>query len=57
MRRDALERGCRAHVEVQIDASFTLNDARGESIRKDKRDQNELVLEWTGEKWLFVTGM
>jgi hypothetical protein len=54
---EALERGCRAHVEVQIDASFTVPDARGAPFRKDMRDQNELVLEWTGEKWLFVSGM
>jgi hypothetical protein len=52
-----LEPGCRAHVEVQIDASFTVSDARGEPLRKDKRDQNELVLEWTGDKWLFLSGM
>jgi hypothetical protein len=54
---DSLEQGCRAHVEVQIDASFTVNDAHGNSERKDKRDQNELVLVWTGDKWLFVSGM
>jgi hypothetical protein len=54
---DDLEPGCRAHVEVQIDASYTVPDARGEPLRRDKRDQNELVLEWTGEKWLFVSGM
>ena len=54
---DHLEKGCRAHVEVQIDASFSINDARGQQIRKDKRDQNELVLEYDGSKWLFVSGM
>jgi len=52
-----LEKGCRAHVDVQIDASYTVNDASGEAIRKDKRDQNELVLEWDGSRWLFVSGM
>jgi hypothetical protein len=52
-----LERGCRAHVEVQIDASFTVSDASGQPVRHDKRDQNELVLEWDGQKWLFVSGM
>lgn len=52
-----LEKGCRAHVEVQIDASYTVNDASGAAVRRDKRDQNELVLEWDGEKWLFVSGM
>jgi hypothetical protein len=63
-----LEAGCRAHVEVLIDASFSLVDARGAPRRLDKRDQNELVLEWTclrpdggggGDvcKWMFVGGM
>lgn len=54
---DDLQKGCRARVEVQIDASFTVNDARGSQRRLGKRDQNELVLEWTGDKWLFVSGM
>lgn len=54
---DSLQAGCRAHVEVQIDASFTVNDAQGNSSRRDKRDQNELVLVYTGDKWLFVSGM
>ncbi len=53
----SIEKGCRAHVEVQIDASFTVTDARGEPYRKDKRDQNELVLVYTGDKWLFTSGM
>ncbi len=53
----ALEAGCRAHVEVQIDASYTVTDARGEPRREDLRDQNELVLLWTGDKWLFTSGM
>ncbi len=52
-----LQKGCRARVEVQIDASFTVNDARGSERRLGKRDQNELVLEWTGDKWLFISGM
>ena len=51
------ETGCLAHVEVLIDASFTLVDARGQDKRIDKRDQNELVLEWSGDKWLFLSGM
>jgi hypothetical protein len=42
-----VEPGCRAHVEVLIDASFSLQDARGAHRRLDKRDQNELILEWT----------
>ena len=53
----SLERGCLAHVEVQIDASFTVSDARGATVRRDKRDQNELVLVWDGQKWLFLSGM
>ena len=32
-----------------IDASFTVLDARGQEVRRDKRDQNQLVLEWDGE--------
>jgi hypothetical protein len=51
------EAGCMARVEVLIDASFTVADARGKDRRIDKRDQNELVLEWTGDKWQFVSGM
>ncbi|MEZ4367404.1 MAG: hypothetical protein R2939_14185 [Kofleriaceae bacterium] len=49
--------GCRAHVEVLIDASFSVTDARGQERRPDKRDQNELVLQWTGDKWTIVAGM
>jgi hypothetical protein len=52
-----LERGCRAHVEVSIDASFTVNDATGQAVRHDMQEQNELVLEWDGSKWQFVSGM
>ena len=52
-----IETGCMARVEVMIDASFTIADARGQDKRVDKRDQNELVLEWNGEKWQFVSGM
>lgn len=51
------EPGCRAHVEVMVDASFTVVDARGKDRRTDKRDQNELVLEWADGKWKFVSGM
>lgn len=49
--------GCRAYVDVVIDASFTVVDARGRTVRPDKRDQNQLVLEWSGDKWLFLSGM
>jgi hypothetical protein len=51
------ETGCMARVEVLIDASFTISDARGQDKRVDKRDQNELVLEWNGDKWQFISGM
>lgn len=46
----------RAFVEVLVDASFTIRTFRGEE-RLDMRDQNELVLEHDGERWLFLAGM
>lgn len=49
--------GCRAHVEVLVDASYSVVDARGQMRRPDKRDQNELVFEWTGEQWKIISGM
>jgi hypothetical protein len=52
-----LHAGCRAAVDVLIDASFTIADAMGKPSRPDKRDQNELVLEWDGRRWLFLSGM
>ena len=52
-----LKQGCRAAVDVLIDASFTITDAFGKPKRPDKRDQNELVLEWDGRRWLFLSGM
>lgn len=52
-----LQQGCRAAVDVLIDASFTIADAQSKSKRPDKRDQNELVLEWDGRRWLFLSGM
>jgi hypothetical protein len=52
-----LKPGCRAAVDVLIDASFTITDALGKPKRPDKRDQNELVLEWDGHRWLFLSGM
>jgi hypothetical protein len=54
---DDLEAGCRAQVDVLIDASYTVLDARDQPRRRDKRDQNQVVLEWNGEKWLFLSGM
>jgi len=52
-----LKPGCRASVDVLIDASYTITNALGKSVRPDKRDQNELVLEWDGHRWLFLSGM
>ena len=48
--------GQRAYVEVIIDASYTISTSQGEQ-RMDQRDQNEIVLEWDGEHWMFVSGM
>jgi hypothetical protein len=52
-----LKSGCRAAVEVLIDASYTVTNAYGKPSRPDKRDQNQLVLEWDGRRWLFLSGM
>ena len=52
-----LKSGCRAAVDVMIDASFTITNAVGQPKRPDKRDQNELILEWDGRRWLFLAGM
>ena len=52
-----LHPGCRAAVDVLIDASFTIAGPTGQPERPDKRDQNELVLEWDGRRWLFLSGM
>jgi hypothetical protein len=52
-----LKPGCRAAVDVMIDASFTIANPLGRPIRPDKRDQNQLVLEWDGHRWLFLSGM
>ncbi|MCG8416517.1 MAG: hypothetical protein MJE77_01080 [Proteobacteria bacterium] len=49
--------GCRAYVDVLIDASYSVTDAMGQAKRPDMRDQNQLVLEWNGTKWLFLSGM
>lgn len=48
--------GQRAYVEVVVDASYTITTSNGEQ-RMDQRDQNQLVLEWDGEHWMFVSGM
>lgn len=52
-----LHAGCRAAVDVMIDASYTITDVLGKPKRPDKRDQNELVLEYDGHRWLFISGM
>ena len=44
-------------VDVLVDASFTVANAVGQPKRPDKRDQNQLVLEWDGHRWLFLSGM
>jgi hypothetical protein len=54
---DIKREGNLAYVDVLIDASFTIEDARGERVREDMQDQNQLVLEWTGEEWMFLSGM
>ena len=46
-----------AFVDVLVDASFTIPDARGGVRRTDKRDQGQFVLEWTDDKWMFRSGM
>jgi len=48
---------CRAAVDVLIDASYTVTNAYGKPSRPDKRDQNQLVLEWDGRRWMFLSGM
>jgi hypothetical protein len=52
-----LSPGCRAAVDVIINASYTIQDVNGRPIRPDKRDQNQLVLEWNGQRWQFISGM
>jgi hypothetical protein len=54
---EELRAGCRAAVDVLVDASFTIPDALGKPKRPDKRDQNQLVLQWDGHRWLFLSGM
>jgi len=49
--------GCKASVDVLIDASFTIANANGKQARPDKRDQNQLMLEYDGKRWLFLSGM
>jgi hypothetical protein len=49
--------GCRAAVDVLVDASYTIQNVQGKEVRPDKRDQNQYVLEWDGRRWKFLTGM
>lgn len=50
-------RGNRAFVDVLVDASFSVKNARGVEVRADMRDQNQFILEWDGKQWLFLSGM
>jgi len=52
-----LHQGCMAAVDVLIDASYTIANAYGKASRPDKRDQNQLVLQYDGKRWLFISGM
>ena len=52
-----LQPKCRAAVDILIDASYTVTNAYGKPSRPDKRDQNQLVLEWDGRRWMFLSGM
>jgi hypothetical protein len=45
-----------AYVEVLLDASYTISTSAG-PVRKELRDQNQLVLEYDGRRWLFISGM
>ena len=49
--------GNRAFVDVLVDASFSVTNARGVEVRADMRDQNQFILEWDGKQWLFLSGM
>ena len=52
-----LTQGCRAAVDVLVDASYTITNVQGNPTRPDKRDQNQYTLEWDGRRWLFLSGM
>ncbi len=55
--RGELAQGCRAAVDVLVDASYTITNVQGKPTRPDKRDQNQYTLEWDGRRWLFLSGM
>jgi hypothetical protein len=44
-------------VDVLVHASFEVRDGRGELVRRDMRDQNQLVLQRDGKEWKFLSGM
>jgi hypothetical protein len=48
--------GHRAAVAVMIDATYSIGTQQGPR-RLDMRDQNQLVLEYDGRRWLFLSGM
>lgn len=50
--------GDRAYVDVLVDASYTVADSRGNEVREDMRDQNQLVLKYDEQKeqWMFLSG-
>jgi hypothetical protein len=52
-----LRPGCRAAVDVLIDANWTITGVNGKPLRPDKRDQNEITMEWDGKRWLILSGM
>jgi hypothetical protein len=40
-----------------VHASWTIRDAQGNLVRRDKKSQEQFVLEWNGEAWKFLSGM
>lgn len=46
-----------AFIEAHVHASWTLHDAQGRLIRKDKKSQEQFVLRYEGEEWKFLSGM
>ncbi len=49
--------GDMAFVEAHVHASWTLEDAHGRLIRKDKKSQEQFVLRYEGDDWKFLSGM
>jgi ketosteroid isomerase-like protein len=49
--------GDMAFIEAHVHASWTLEDAHGQLIRKDKKSQEQFVLRYEGEDWKFLSGM